>query len=204
HEDAALLRNHDEHPIGVVDQDGTRVCLRLHAKYSLAGDRVYERELAVVVSSVLTTVPHIQLLAACVVIDEVRPLREILCSGYRESPSIERLAGAVGATGHEKLLNVRGIEDALWLAEAGDTAHPLARSEIDHFHGVVLEGGDKQPMAFEVNGEMVQASGDFRQRDRLREPQRLGTLRDGGKAAGQSSCKQPRKPQHVLACPGSR
>src|SRR5207253_11176487 len=121
HEDVALLRNHDEHPRAVADEDGARVCLRLHAKYSLAGDRVYERGLAVVVSSVLTTVPHVQLLAACVVVDEVRPLREILCSGYRESPSIERLAGAVGATGHKELFDVGGIEDALWLAEAGDT-----------------------------------------------------------------------------------
>ena len=73
HEHVALLRNHDEHPRAVADEDGARVCLRLHAKYSLAADRVYERELAVVVPGVLTTVPHVQLLAVCVVIDKVRP-----------------------------------------------------------------------------------------------------------------------------------
>src|SRR2546421_780522 len=123
---------------------------------------------------------------------------------WPSSSSMYGLPSNNSAAGHEELLDVGGIEDALRLAEAGDTAQPLARSEIDHFHGIVLEGGDKQPMAFEVNGEMVQPSGDFRQRDRLHEPQRLGTLRDGGKADGQSSCKQPREPQHVLARPGSR
>ena len=88
----------------------------------------------------------------------------------------EDLQGAVVAVGHDDLVLVREIEDAGGLGHSGDAPDALAGGEVNDFQGVVAEGGDKEPLAFRVDGEVVEAAFDARERDGLGELER-GWLR---------------------------
>src|SRR5260370_26135023 len=59
----------------------------------------------------------------------------------------------------------RFVGDALGLLCAEHSALHLACSEVDDANGVVTQFGNEQPLALEVDGEMVDTTGDRPQRD---------------------------------------
>jgi hypothetical protein len=65
--------------------------------------------------------------------------------------------------------------------EAAHTLRAHAGAQVDDLNGVVAEGRDIQPLLVTVNGEMIDAAFDVRQRDVLHEREHLLTHRAIGR-----------------------
>ena len=50
------------------------------------------------------------------------------------------------------------MNQSLRLAEAGDAFLVPVAGHVQHFHGVISQGSDEQPMALEVGGKVVDSS----------------------------------------------
>src|SRR5207245_5005179 len=139
----------------------------------------------------------VELPGARVVIAEVGAQGQALAAGHGQGLAVQDLRRAVVPTGHEQLVHIRCVEHALRLAEASEAAHPRPSTQVDDFHGVVLERGHEQALALEVDGQMVQASGDVGQGDRLNQSQRLLVLRAQGNGEGEDRRNDGRDSIHV-------
>ena len=66
------------------------------------------------------------------------------------------------------------VKDAGWLRHVGNALDAFANSEVNDFKGVDAKRGDKEPVAFGVNGEVIEATFDTLQRNGLNEVQGSG------------------------------
>ena len=71
---------------------------------------------------------------------------------------------AVAAIRHKDAVGGGDVRNTLRLAEAGDCAHLNGR-QIDDPQAVVAELGDKQPLAFRIDPQMIDPAADLAQRD---------------------------------------
>ena len=64
------------------------------------------------------------------------------------------------------------MNESLRFAEAGDAFFVPVAGQVQHFHGVISQGSDEQPMALEVGGKVVDSSVHAGHLDRRYELQR--------------------------------
>jgi hypothetical protein len=104
----------------------------------------------------------------------------------------ENLVGAVAAIGDEQPLEVGGIEHALRLALIADAEDAFARGKVDDLDGVLIvaERGGEQPMAVEIDTQVVHAPRHARQRNALHQGQRRGWLSGGAAERQPRQCER--------------
>src|SRR5258706_5601295 len=101
-----------------------------------------------------------------------------------ERRTVENAAGAVTAVGDHQT-GRRGKErDALGLVESGQAARPAAGAKIDDLDRVVPERGQEEPLPRGVQGHVIEAALDPRERDGLEQAQGLSTA--GGREPGRT------------------
>src|SRR5437867_4323863 len=71
-------------------------------------------------------------------------------------------AEVIVAIGDDQLIGFREKERSMWLAEPGDAVKVLA-IEIEHLNGLMVLSGEKQPLALEIQCEMVEVARKPRQ-----------------------------------------
>lgn len=73
----------------------------------------------------------------------------------------------VFAVRYEDLVEFRNIGHTLRLVQAADRLKPFARAQVEDLQSIVAERRNKQPLAFRVDGEVINPAFDAGQRDRL-------------------------------------
>ncbi len=129
--------------------------------------------------------------------DVVGIVLEVDASGGRELGAAEEGDGAVPGIGDIERVGRRNIADALRLAQSFDPAQQGACFQIDHAEAVIAQLGDEQPLAREIDGEMVDAAADFSERDLGLELERRGLGRPTRRAdRGDDKGEDARDPPH--------
>src|SRR5262249_10880341 len=89
----------------------------------------------------------------------------------------ERLAIAVAAVGDVNGVGLGDESDALRFAETFNRMNHLARFEVNHLKRVITERRQKEPLALDVHGQMINTPFHGGQRDGLSQSQWLLLLR---------------------------
>src|SRR6516225_7999551 len=92
--------------------------------------------------------------------------------GQFETGAVENSQRTLAA-GYEKLLRVRGVDDSLWIGNAGYGTGAHARADVDDLDGVIAERGHEQ-LVFAVEAEMIKSSLNAGSGDGFGENQRVG------------------------------
>jgi hypothetical protein len=80
---------------------------------------------------------------------------------------------SIAAVGYVNRIGGGIVGNALRLIEPADSAQELARSKIDHAQAIITKLGDEQPLAGEVDREMIDPSPHLAERDLALQRERL-------------------------------
>ncbi len=83
---------------------------------------------------------------------------ELDASDRRKIVAAQYMHRAVAGIRHKDAVGERDIGDALRLAQAGDRAQHLPGCQIDHPQAVVAELGNKQPLALQIDAQVIDAA----------------------------------------------
>ena len=72
---------------------------------------------------------------------------------------------AVAGIRHIDAVCKRDIGNTLWLAQVGDPAQHLAGRQIDHAQAIVAEFSNEQPLALQIDAEVIDAAAHPTERD---------------------------------------
>ena len=123
----------------------------------------------------LPAVTDDHMLAAGVVANVVGVVGELHCLKNLKCGSIVDPGGAVTA-GDEQPIGRGIVELPLRLLQTRKRPHSLAGLQVDHFGGVIAQGGHEQTLALHIDAEVIHPSIDARERDAGFQRQRRGIL----------------------------
>src|ERR1044071_3117858 len=86
------------------------------------------------------------------VITVIQPLQRCVRASIEDSNT------AIVAIGNINSVTVAHVQSALWLLKSADRFHSFARLHVDDFQCVVPECGNKETLAFYVDGKMIDSS----------------------------------------------
>src|SRR5215469_9375066 len=111
--------------------------------------------LAVEFAQGATTIPYVDTRASRVVAQIISVIAVLQGFQWRIRAPIKDANGAIVSVCHNYSIGFRNVEHSLRFLEFSDGFHPFARVDIKDFQSVVAQRRNEEPMAFHINGKMV-------------------------------------------------
>src|SRR5712672_2964359 len=135
-----------------------------------------DSDFAVVLTGIPTAVSYIQKLAVGIVSDPVGTEFQLDRIQQLESVTAEYAEHTVVSAGHEHFIERTNVRDTLRFLETGNAFQPFASPQIDHFQRAILEARHKEPLAFDIYVDVVNAALNVWHGNRLNKMQRFLVL----------------------------
>src|ERR1700682_606119 len=137
-------------------------------------------------------VSHDHTLAAGVKANVVGVVRALYARKKFKCGPVVDIRDAVKTASDEQTIGGRIVEHSLRLRQIGNRVHLLSGLQIDHFKGVVGNGGHEETLPLQVDAEVIDASLDVRQCNVGFQRQSWGLLTGGRAAQIEQSCEEQR------------